>query len=153
MCVRRVEDVSSRRELPKDRGRHQHWSRCGVLFEPHALCLSPASHHRGAVDTISILDFVQSFTTDTPPTTHFATMVCIVSSIDLEYDSNQPSQSSESRLYTFSQPTKDKLRKFRLSTSRAKDPQATICEQTTWPEWTVWKALVLRKAHKQDQQS
>lgn len=33
---------------------------------------------------------------------------------------------SESRLYTFSQPTKDALRKFRLSTSRAKDPQAVI---------------------------
>jgi len=34
--------------------------------------------------------------------------------------------SSESRLYTFSQETKDKLRKFRLGTSRAKDPQAVI---------------------------
>ncbi|KAK3626853.1 hypothetical protein LTR22_022970, partial [Elasticomyces elasticus] len=34
--------------------------------------------------------------------------------------------SSESRLYTFSKETKDKLRKFRLSTSRAKDPQAII---------------------------
>jgi len=33
---------------------------------------------------------------------------------------------SESRLYTFSQETKDKLRKFRLGTSRAKDPQAVI---------------------------
>ena len=38
-------------------------------------------------------------------------------------------QASESRLYTFSQETKDALRKFRLSTSRAKDPQAIICEQ------------------------
>lgn len=34
--------------------------------------------------------------------------------------------SSEARLYTFSQETKDKLRKFRLGTSRAKDPQAVI---------------------------
>ncbi|KAK4574563.1 hypothetical protein LTR86_001404 [Recurvomyces mirabilis] len=34
--------------------------------------------------------------------------------------------SSESRLYTVSQETKDKLRKFRLGTSRAKDPQAVI---------------------------
>ncbi|KAK4992495.1 hypothetical protein LTR50_001036 [Elasticomyces elasticus] len=34
--------------------------------------------------------------------------------------------SSEARLYTFSQPTLDKLRKFRLGTSRAKDPQAVI---------------------------
>ncbi|KAF2703588.1 glia maturation factor beta [Pleomassaria siparia CBS 279.74] len=34
--------------------------------------------------------------------------------------------SSESRLYTFSQETRDKLRKFRLGTSRAKDPQAVI---------------------------
>ncbi|KAF1982222.1 glia maturation factor beta [Aulographum hederae CBS 113979] len=34
--------------------------------------------------------------------------------------------SSESRLYTFSTETKDKLRKFRLGTSRAKDPQAVI---------------------------
>ncbi|KAF2083725.1 glia maturation factor beta [Saccharata proteae CBS 121410] len=34
--------------------------------------------------------------------------------------------SSEARLYTFSPETKDKLRKFRLGTSRAKDPQAVI---------------------------
>ncbi|KAI5363089.1 Putative actin-depolymerizing factor domain, Glia maturation factor [Septoria linicola] len=34
--------------------------------------------------------------------------------------------SSESRLYTISPETKDKLRKFRLGTSRAKDPQAVI---------------------------
>ncbi|KAK4543603.1 hypothetical protein LTR36_005498 [Oleoguttula mirabilis] len=34
--------------------------------------------------------------------------------------------SSESRLYTFSQDTKAALRKFRLGTSRAKDPQAII---------------------------
>ncbi|KAF2750495.1 glia maturation factor beta [Sporormia fimetaria CBS 119925] len=33
---------------------------------------------------------------------------------------------SESRLYTFSDETKQKLRKFRLGTSRAKDPQAVI---------------------------
>ncbi len=38
-----------------------------------------------------------------------------------------PTQSSESRLYTFSPETKTHLRKFRLSTSRAKDPQAIIC--------------------------
>ncbi|EME78274.1 uncharacterized protein MYCFIDRAFT_143682 [Pseudocercospora fijiensis CIRAD86] len=37
-----------------------------------------------------------------------------------------PTQSSESRLYTFSQETKDALRKFRLGTSRSKDPQAII---------------------------
>ncbi|EHA52224.1 hypothetical protein MCOR27_009261 [Pyricularia oryzae] len=34
--------------------------------------------------------------------------------------------SSESRLYTFSQETKDHLRKFRLGTSRANYPQAVI---------------------------
>ncbi|KAL4872590.1 hypothetical protein BDV12DRAFT_161824 [Aspergillus spectabilis] len=34
--------------------------------------------------------------------------------------------SSESRLYTFSPETKEKLRKFRLGTSRAKEPQAVI---------------------------
>ncbi|KAK5115628.1 hypothetical protein LTR85_009799 [Meristemomyces frigidus] len=34
--------------------------------------------------------------------------------------------SSESRLYTFSPETKAALRKFRLGTSRAKDPQAII---------------------------
>ncbi|QIW99337.1 hypothetical protein AMS68_004855 [Peltaster fructicola] len=34
--------------------------------------------------------------------------------------------SSESRLYTFSPETKERLRKFRLGTSRAKDPQAII---------------------------
>ncbi|KAL1987079.1 hypothetical protein VTN96DRAFT_4953 [Rasamsonia emersonii] len=33
---------------------------------------------------------------------------------------------SDTRLYSFSQETKDKLRKFRLGTSRAKDPQAII---------------------------
>ncbi|KAH6659127.1 hypothetical protein BKA67DRAFT_6552 [Truncatella angustata] len=33
---------------------------------------------------------------------------------------------SESRLYTFSQETKDHLRKFRLGTSRSNDPQAVI---------------------------
>ncbi|KAI9795650.1 MAG: hypothetical protein M1833_006891 [Piccolia ochrophora] len=36
--------------------------------------------------------------------------------------------SSEARLYTFSPETKEKLRKFRLGTSRAQDPQAVICE-------------------------
>ncbi|RMX79248.1 hypothetical protein D0867_16506 [Hortaea werneckii] len=35
-------------------------------------------------------------------------------------------QSSEARLYTFSPETKNALRKFRLGTSRAKDPQAVI---------------------------
>ncbi|KAM3520879.1 hypothetical protein NHJ13051_006582 [Beauveria bassiana] len=35
-------------------------------------------------------------------------------------------KASESRLYTFSGETKEHLRKFRLSTSRAKDPQAVI---------------------------
>ncbi|KAL2190487.1 GMF family protein, partial [Thermothelomyces heterothallicus CBS 203.75] len=35
-------------------------------------------------------------------------------------------QSSEARLYTFSQETKDHLRKFRLGTSRASGPQAVI---------------------------
>ncbi|BDD62726.1 hypothetical protein MPDQ_004483 [Monascus purpureus] len=34
--------------------------------------------------------------------------------------------SSESRLYTFSPETREKLRKFRLGTSRAKDAQAII---------------------------
>ncbi|PLB47207.1 glia maturation factor beta [Aspergillus steynii IBT 23096] len=33
---------------------------------------------------------------------------------------------SESRLYSFSPETKEKLRKFRLGTSRAKDPQAIV---------------------------
>ncbi|KAF2459231.1 hypothetical protein BDY21DRAFT_282763, partial [Lineolata rhizophorae] len=35
-------------------------------------------------------------------------------------------QSSEARLYTFSPETQEKLRKFRLGTSRAKDPQAVV---------------------------
>ncbi|KAL9046178.1 MAG: hypothetical protein Q9214_000923 [Letrouitia sp. 1 TL-2023] len=34
--------------------------------------------------------------------------------------------SSEARLYSFTQETESKLRKFRLGTSRAKDPQAVI---------------------------
>ncbi|KAK7538416.1 uncharacterized protein J3D65DRAFT_552661 [Phyllosticta citribraziliensis] len=37
-----------------------------------------------------------------------------------------PREASEARLYTFSPDTKDKLRKFRLGTSRAKDPQAVV---------------------------
>ncbi|KIX08642.1 uncharacterized protein Z518_03299 [Rhinocladiella mackenziei CBS 650.93] len=39
--------------------------------------------------------------------------------------------SSESRLYTFSQETKDQLRKFRLGTSRAKTPLAKIYQIDT----------------------
>lgn len=35
-------------------------------------------------------------------------------------------QSSESRLYTFSSETKERLRSFRLTTSRAEKPQAVI---------------------------
>jgi hypothetical protein len=42
-------------------------------------------------------------------------------------------QSSESRLYTFSDETKQKLRKFRLGTSRAKDPQAILCTHAWSP--------------------
>lgn len=42
-------------------------------------------------------------------------------------DLADPFQSSEARLYTFSQETKDHLRKFRLGTSRANEPQAVIC--------------------------
>ncbi|KAJ5327463.1 Glia maturation factor beta [Penicillium brevicompactum] len=38
---------------------------------------------------------------------------------------------SDSRLYSFSPETKEKLRKFRLGTSRAKDAQAIICETPT----------------------
>lgn len=42
-------------------------------------------------------------------------------------EANSYLQGSEQRLYTFSDETKIALRKFRLSTSRAKDPQAVIC--------------------------
>ena len=59
-----------------------------------------------------------------------------------------PPQSSEARLYTFSQETKDQLRKFRLGTSRARDPQAVIylIDRTTKEirqdeEKTVYKSL------------
>lgn len=38
---------------------------------------------------------------------------------------------SDSRLYSFSPETKEKLRKFRLGTSRAKDAQAIICTAPT----------------------
>lgn len=34
---------------------------------------------------------------------------------------------ADNRLYTFSPETREELRKFRLGTSRAKDPQARIC--------------------------
>lgn len=40
---------------------------------------------------------------------------------------DHPPQASESRLYSFSQDTKDALRKFRLGTSRASGPHAIIC--------------------------
>lgn len=36
-------------------------------------------------------------------------------------------QQTDSSLYSFSQETKDKLRKFRLGTSRASGPSAVIC--------------------------
>ncbi|RDW69436.1 Glia maturation factor beta [Coleophoma cylindrospora] len=39
---------------------------------------------------------------------------------------DEQQQASESRLYTFSQESKDHLRKFRLGTSRSNDPQAVI---------------------------
>lgn len=42
-------------------------------------------------------------------------------------DDDIPIKASESRLYSFSPETKEHLRKFRLGTSRAKDPQAIIC--------------------------
>jgi len=48
---------------------------------------------------------------------------------------DQNLQASEARLYTFSPETKTALRKFRLGTSRAKDPQAVICKQHTL--WTA----------------
>jgi len=50
-----------------------------------------------------------------------------------EKDETDLSQSSESRLYTFSQESKDHLRKFRLGTSRANDPQAVICMFVSLP--------------------
>ncbi|KUI55213.1 Actin-depolymerizing factor gmf1 [Cytospora mali] len=57
-------------------------------------------------------------------------------------------QSSEARLYTFSQETKDHLRKFRLGTSRSNDAQAVIylIDKTTKEikqddEKTVYKSL------------
>ena len=43
---------------------------------------------------------------------------------------------SDSRLYSFSPETKEKLRKFRLSTSRAKDPQAIICMRPPQPAYS-----------------
>ena len=56
--------------------------------------------------------------------------------------------SSEARLYTFSQETKDHLRKFRLGTSRASGPQAVIyfIDKTTKEirqdeDGTVYKSL------------
>ncbi|KAK5628435.1 hypothetical protein RRF57_004150 [Xylaria bambusicola] len=47
--------------------------------------------------------------------------------MQLQLSTNRQLQSSEARLYTFSQETKDHLRKFRLTTSRATGPQAVIC--------------------------
>ena len=44
-----------------------------------------------------------------------------------------PCQSAEARLYTFSEDTKTHLRKFRLGTSRASDPQAVICMYVSLP--------------------
>lgn len=50
-----------------------------------------------------------------------------MSTVKLLRTSSLTPQASESRLYTFSGETKEHLRKFRLGTSRAKDPQAVIC--------------------------
>ncbi|KAL1865430.1 hypothetical protein VTK73DRAFT_5244 [Phialemonium thermophilum] len=56
--------------------------------------------------------------------------------------------SSEARLYTFSQETKDHLRKFRLGTSRSNEPQAVIyyIDKNTYEirqddDKTVYKSL------------
>lgn len=40
---------------------------------------------------------------------------------------SSPTKASESRLYSFTPETREKLRKFRLGTSRASTPQAVIC--------------------------
>jgi hypothetical protein len=55
----------------------------------------------------------------------------IHSMTDEQWKLTERSQASEARLYTFSPETKTALRKFRLGTSRAKDPQAVICKQQT----------------------
>lgn len=48
-------------------------------------------------------------------------------------------QASESRLYTFSGETKEHLRKFRLTTSRAREPQAVICACPRHGRWfDIW---------------
>lgn len=52
-------------------------------------------------------------------------------------------QSSEARLYTFSQETKDHLRKFRLGTSRSNDPQAVICMYVSLTRQLEEDALLL----------
>ncbi|RMY44525.1 hypothetical protein D0863_16201, partial [Hortaea werneckii] len=47
--------------------------------------------------------------------------------------------SSEARLYTFSPETKNALRKFRLGTSRAKDPQAEEEKQKGKKQRLIWR--------------
>lgn len=42
-------------------------------------------------------------------------------------------QASESRLYSFSKDTESHLRKFRLTTSQSKGPQAVICTYVSCP--------------------
>ena len=54
-------------------------------------------------------------------------MACFEAPADALCNAANFAQSSESRLYTFTDETKQKLRKFRLGTSRAKDPQAVVC--------------------------
>lgn len=61
----------------------------------------------------------------TPSPTHIKW--CDAWSPTLKTHSLPCSQASESRLYTVSTPTKEHLRKFRLSTSRSDKPQAVIC--------------------------
>ncbi len=51
-------------------------------------------------------------------------------------------QSAEARLYTFSQETKDHLRKFRLGTSRASGPQAVICMYVSSSHWVSFTSLL-----------
>lgn len=54
------------------------------------------------------------------------------------------SQSSEARLYTFSQETKNHLRKFRLGTSRASDPQAVICTYVSPKSHTRCQPVIIQ---------
>lgn len=115
---------------------------CNTLTPPQSLlgvCVSVmSSTSRSAKVGRSEIGAKNRFTYKAPPCTRQSTtrkpQVTAIMVNTIVYDLTpwvaNMSQASESRLYTFASETKEKLRKFRLSTSRSNSPQAIICTHT-----------------------